>query len=117
MRALILLALALPAYAGPLATHPFPWMTGARLLRQLEQPASEVESAEAVAYLKGVMDATADRTWCYSETKPGTGLLQPALTDKLHALTPTQARQNAGVLAMQAWAERWPCPAQGCCHG
>nr|WP_314539976.1 Rap1a/Tai family immunity protein [uncultured Massilia sp.] len=117
MRALILLALALPAYAGPPATHPFPWMSGERLLRQLDQPASQAEAAEAVAYLKGVMDATADRQWCYSTSKPGTNQMQPALTDKLRALTPSQARQSAGVLAVQAWAEKWPCPARGCCHG
>jgi hypothetical protein len=117
MRALILLALALPAYAAPPATHPFPWMSGARLLSQLDQPANQAEAAEAVAYLQGVMDATADRQWCYSATKPGTNLLQPALTDKLRMLTPEQARQSAGVLAVQAWAEKWPCPARGCCHG
>lgn len=117
MRALILLALALPAYASPPVTHPFPWMNGARLLRQLEQPANQAESAEAVAYLQGVMDATADQQWCYSATKPGTNLLQPALTDKLRTLTPAQARQSAGVLAVQAWAERWPCSAKACCHG
>lgn len=115
MRALFLLALALPAYAGPAATHPFPWMTGARLLRQLDRPANQAEAAEAVAYLQGVMDATADRQWCYSTTKPGTGLVQPALTDKLRTLTPAQAKQSAGVLAVQAWAEKWPCT-PGCCH-
>lgn len=116
MRALILLALALPAYAGPAATHPFPWMNGARLLRQLDQPTNHGEAAEAVTYLQGVIDATADRQWCYSATKPGTNLLQPTLTDKLRTLTPEQTRQSAGVLAVKAWAEKWPCPAQGCCH-
>lgn len=116
MRALILLTLALPAYAAPTATHPFPWMNGARLLRQLDQPATQAEATEAVAYLQGVMDATADRQWCYSATKPGTNLLQPALTDKLRGLTPEQARRSAGVLAVQAWAEKWPCRAQRCCH-
>lgn len=117
MRALILLALAMPTCAAPPATHPFPWMSGERLLRQLDQPANAAEAAEAVAYLHGVMDATADRQWCYSATKPGTKLVQPALMDKLRALTPAQARQSAGVLAVQAWAEKWPCLAQGCCHG
>lgn len=117
MRALILLAVALPAYSSPQATHPFPWMSGSRLLRQLDQPANHAEAAEAVAYLQGVMDATADRQWCYSATKPGTNLIQPALTDKLRTLTPVQARQSAGVLAVRAWAEKWPCPEQGCCHG
>jgi hypothetical protein len=61
------------------------------------------------------MDATADRQWCYSATRPGTNLIQPALTDKLRTLTPAQARQSARVLPVQAWTEKWPCPAQGCC--
>jgi hypothetical protein len=113
MRALILLAIALPAYAAPAPTHPFPWITGEQILKKLNTPA---ETAEAVAYLKGVMDATADREWCYSLTKPNTALLQSALTDKLRALPPTQASDNAGVLAVSAWRSAWPCPDKGCCH-
>jgi len=110
------LGLMLPAFAGPPASHPFPWMTGEQLLRQLEQPTSQADAAAAVAYLQGVMDASADRQWCYSLTKPGTGLVQPALTDKLRSLAPAQAKQNAAVLVVQAWQEKWPCPPKGCCH-
>jgi hypothetical protein len=108
--------LVLPAFAGPPATHPFPWVTGEQLLQQLDRPASQAEAAAAVAYLKGVMDVSADRQWCYSLTKPGTGLVQPALTDKLRSLKAAQAKQSAAVLAVQAWQEKWPCPAKGCCH-
>jgi hypothetical protein len=115
MRALILLALALPVFAEPVATHPFPWVSGAELLRKLDRPASQAEATATSAYLQGVMDATADREWCYSATKPGTGLVQPALTDKLRSLPPAQARQSAAVLAIQAWREKWPCTAR-CCH-
>jgi hypothetical protein len=109
------LALALPAYAAPVGTHPFPWMTGEQLLRKLDRPASQIDAAATSAYLQGVMDATADREWCYSATKPGTNQVQPVLTDKLRALPPAQVRQSAAVLAVQAWREKWPCTA-GCCH-
>ncbi|GAB3436682.1 hypothetical protein GCM10027320_22530 [Massilia solisilvae] len=102
------------AQAAP-ASHPFPWMSGAQLLRQLDHPANAAESAEAVAYLKGVMDATADREWCYSQAKPGTGLLQPALTDVLRTLEPAARQANAARLAVQAWQAKWPCTV-GCCH-
>jgi Rap1a immunity proteins len=110
------LALELPAHAGPAGMHPFPWMTGAQMLRMLEHPASQAEAAAAVAYLQGVMDASADRTWCYSTTKPGTALLQPALTDKLRTLAPEQSGQSAALIAVAAWQEKWPCTAR-CCHG
>jgi hypothetical protein len=89
-------------------------MSGAQLLRKLNNPA---EAAEAVAYLKGVVDATADRAWCYSQTKPGSAQLQPALTDKLRALSPAQAQRSAAELAVQAWQVQWPCTSNGCCHG
>jgi hypothetical protein len=115
MRALIFLALAAPAFAGPVGTHPFPWLTGEQLLQKLERPASASDPIEAAAYLQGVMDASADRGWCYSATKPGTALLQPALTDKLHALPSAQVKRSAAVLAIQAWREKWPCTAR-CCH-
>jgi hypothetical protein len=113
---LLLAALALPAIANPPGFHPFPWVTGEQLLQQLDRPANQADAAAAVAYLKGVMDASADRQWCYSLTRPGTGLVQPALTDKLRSLAPAQATQSAAVLAVQAWQEKWPCPPKGCCH-
>lgn len=112
---LLALALAIPAFGSPITNSP--WMSGAQLLRKLDRPASPADAAEAVAYLQGVVDATADRLWCYSATKPGSAQLQPALTDKLRSLTSVQARQGAGALAVQAWAEKWPCRTQGCCHG
>jgi hypothetical protein len=115
MRALIFLALVTPALAEPVGTHPFPWLNAEQLLRKLEHPSSRADSAQAVAYLQGVMEVSANRSWCYSVTKPSTALLQPALTDKLRSLTPSQAKQSAAVLAVQAWQEKWPC-APRCCH-
>lgn len=112
VRAMILLAVALPAFAAP-ATHPFPWVTGEQLLAKLRNP---THAAEAVAYLKGVIDATADREWCYSQTKPGTAQLQSALTDSLAALPAAQAHGNAAALVVGAWRDKWPCPERGCCH-
>jgi hypothetical protein len=113
MRALLLLALILPAYGAPVGTHPFPWITAEQMLRKLN---SGTETAEAVAYLKGVVDATADRDWCYSRTKPGSAQLQSTLTDALRSATAEQLRGNAGALAVSAWKRAWPCPAAGCCH-
>lgn len=113
---LIALGLALPAFAGPPGTHPFPWVTGEQLLQYLERPTSQADADAAAAYLRGVMDASADRQWCYSRTKPGTAQLQPVLTDKLHSLAPAQAKQSAAALAVQAWQTKWPCPPKGCCH-
>lgn len=115
MRALIFFAIVAPAFAAPVGTHPFPWLTGEQLLQKLERPARPADPMEAVSYLQGVMDTTADREWCYSLTKPGTALLQPALTDKLRALPPAEAKRSAAILAVQAWKEKWPCTA-GCCH-
>jgi hypothetical protein len=122
MRALMLLlgvALAPPALADD-ARQPLPpiraaapWMTGAQLLRKLDNPA---EAAEAIGYIKAVVDVTADREWCYSQARPGSAQLQPALTEKLRALSPAQAQRSAAALAVEAWRERWPCPAAGCCH-
>jgi hypothetical protein len=113
MRALMLWALALPAYAAPVGTHPFPWITGQKLLEQLNRPAS---AGEAVTYLKGVVDATADRDWCYSQFKPDTAQLQATLTDGLRALSPAEARNNAAALAVRIWREHWPCRGNRCCH-
>ncbi|MFL6672904.1 MAG: Rap1a/Tai family immunity protein [Massilia sp.] len=109
MRALILagLVLATPAHAAS------PWMTGAQLLQKLLSPTG---ATEAVSYLKGVHDMTADRTWCYSAAKPGTAQLQSALVDGLRALSPAQAQRNAGELAAQIWRAKWPCQPNGCCH-
>ena len=119
MRALTLLAIAiiLPVQAKdkPLAPDHMrmPWMNGAELLRKLNNAA---ETGEAVGYLKAVADMTADRDWCYSQSKPGSAQLQPVVTDKLHTLSVTQAQRSAAALAMEAWREQWPCPSVGCCH-
>jgi hypothetical protein len=122
MRALMLLlgiTLVLPALADdtrqplPPIRAAAPWMTGARLLRMLD---SATETAEAVGYIKGVVDVTADREWCYSRTKPSSAQLQPALTSKLRALSPAQAQRSAAALAVEAWREQWPCLEAGCCH-
>jgi hypothetical protein len=104
------------ALSGSTLAHPVsqaPWMTGAQLMQKLRGAA---DSAEAVAYLKGVVDSTADRQWCYSQSKPGSAQLQPVLMDKLRALPPAQAQRSAAELAVEAWRERWPCPPHGCCH-
>lgn len=113
MRALLLLALALPATAAPTTPTAPPWRTGAQLLHQLRSPA---EAAQAVAYLQGVVDATADRDWCYSRARPSSALLQAAVTDAIEAAPPALAAGSAGALALAAWQRAWPCAATGCCH-
>jgi hypothetical protein len=93
-----------------------PWMTGDRLLQMLERPRAPADPVQGAAYLKGIEDATADRDWCYSRTKPGTKQLQPAALDLIRSLSPAEAQQSAALLAVRAWKKEWPC-VPGCCHG
>lgn len=116
MRALILLVIALPIRAEPIPDrHPVPWVTGEVLLQQLERPRKASDPTEGVRYMMGVEDATADRDWCYSTTKPGTKQLQPALLDLIRSLPPAEAKRNAALLAVRAWKKAWPCTPE-CCH-
>jgi hypothetical protein len=117
-RALLgLLVLALPLHAEPLPDpHPFPWITGKALLQKLERPRKPSDPAEGALYMMGIEDATADREWCYSTTKPGTTQLQPALLDLIRSLPPAEAKRNAALLAIRAWKKVWPCTPE-CCHG
>lgn len=111
-----LLVLALPALAQPVPDpHPFPWMTGATLLQKLERPRKPSDPTEGASYMMGIEDATADREWCYSKTRPGTTQLQPALLDLIRSLPPAEAKRNAALLAIRAWRKAWPCT-PGCCH-
>lgn len=110
-------AVALTAQAEPVpAPHPFPWITGAALLQKLERPRKPSDPAEAASYMMGIEDATADREWCYSKTKPGTAQIQPALLDLIRSLPPGEAKRNAALLAVRAWKKAWPCTPE-CCHG
>ena len=116
-RALFSLAvLALPLHAEPLtAPHPVPWMSGEMLLQKLERPRKPSDPTEAASYLMGIEDASANREWCYSKTKPGTTQLQPALVDLIRSLPPAEAKRNAAQLAIRAWKKAWPCTPE-CCH-
>jgi hypothetical protein len=109
----LLLALTLPVSAAPPAPPAPPWRTGAQLLHQLRSPA---EAAQAVSYLQGVVDATADRDWCYSRTRPSSAALQAAVTDAIETAPPALAAGSAGAIALAAWRHAWPCAGSGCCH-
>lgn len=117
---LLSLVLAMPAHADdahrpqPSAAVAVPWITGAQLIHKLDNPN---EAAEAVAYLKGVIDATADKDWCRSLSKPSTAALQSTLVDGLRALPLQEANRSAGALAVRIWQEKWPRSRYGCCHG
>lgn len=118
MRAVLfgLMVLALPTHAGPVPDpHPFPWITGEMLLQKLERPRKPSDPTEGATYMMGIEDATADREWCYSKTKPGTTQLQPALLDLIRSLPAADAKRNAALLAIRAWKKAWPCTPE-CCH-
>jgi hypothetical protein len=95
---------------------PSPWLTGAQLLRQLEQ-----RDAGAVEYIKGVYDATESGLWCYTSRKHVKLRKQPPDTMRadvvayLRKLPAAQQKENAAELLVRMWQIRWPCPPDGCC--
>jgi hypothetical protein len=126
----MLAASATPASQGQEDEHPFvmpgtpaktvpapsPWLTGAQLLRQLEQG-----DASAVEYLKGVYDATESGLWCYTSRKHVKLHKQPPETMRADAMAylrqspAAKLQDRAAVLIVRMWQERWPCPPDGCC--
>jgi hypothetical protein len=95
---------------------PSPWLTGAQLLRQLEQ-----RDAGAVEYLKGVFDATESGLWCYTSRKHMKLRKQSPEAMRTDAMTylrqwpASKLKERAAVLIVQMWQDRWPCPPDGCC--
>lgn len=95
---------------------PSPWLTGAQLLRQLEQG-----DAGAVEYIKGVYDATESGLWCYTSRKHVKLHKQPPETMRADALAylrklpAAQQKDRAAELLVRMWQIRWPCPPDGCC--
>jgi hypothetical protein len=128
--ALVLAALSFPASPAQEDEHPFimpgtpaktvpapsPWLTGAQLLRQLEQG-----DAGAVDYIKGVYDATESGLWCYTSRKHVKLRKQPPETMRadvvayLRKLPAAQQKDRAAELLVRMWQIRWPCPPDGCC--
>lgn len=128
--ALVLAALSFPASSAQEDEHPFimpgtpaktvpapsPWLTGAQLLRQLEQG-----DAGAVEYIKGVYDATESGLWCYTSRKHVKLRKQPPETMRadvvayLRTLPAAQQKDRAAELLVRMWQIRWPCPPDGCC--
>lgn len=97
---------------------PAPWLTGAQLLRLIEQ-----RDPGANTYLQGVFDATESGLWCYTDRRHVKLQKQPV--DKLRAdveaylkrQAPAKLRERAAVLVVEMWQDRWPCPPDGCCPG
>jgi hypothetical protein len=128
--ALVLAATSMPVSQAQEDDHPFimpgtpaktvpapsPWLTGAQLLRQLEQA-----DASAVEYLKGVYDATESGLWCYTDRKHVKLRKQPPDTMRADAVSylrkvpAAKLKDRAAVLIVRMWQERWPCPPDGCC--
>lgn len=98
---------------------PAPWLTGAQLLRQLEQP----EHTEAVKYVMGVFDATESGLWCYTDYKRRPTPKQPPevmrkqLTGFLRHLPRARLEERGAALVIEMWQTKWPCPPDGCCPG
>jgi len=128
--ALLLAAISRPASPAQEDEHPFimpgtpaktvpapsPWLTGAQLLRQLEQG-----DAGAVEYIKGVYDATESGLWCYTSRKHVKLRKQPPeamhkdAVDYLRKLPKVKQKERAAELLVRMWQIRWPCPPDGCC--
>lgn len=127
---LMLAAASVPASQVPDDEHPFimpgtprktipapsPWLTGAQLLRQLEEG-----DDGAVQYLKGVYDATESGLWCYTDHRQIKLRKQSPETMRAEAMaylrkrSAVKLRERAAVLIVRMWGERWPCPPDGCC--
>lgn len=98
---------------------PTPWLSGAQLLHQLEQP----EHAEAVKYVMGVYDATESGLWCYTDYKPRPTPKQPPeamrkqAIEFLRRLPRARLKERGAALVIEMWQTKWPCPPDGCCPG
>lgn len=128
--ALMLAAASVPASQAQGDEHPFvmpgtpaktvpapsPWLTGAQLLRQLEQG-----DAGAVDYLKGVYDATESGLWCYTGRKhvklrkQSPEAMRADAVAFLRKSPAAQLKDRASDLLVRMWQIRWPCPPDGCC--
>lgn len=128
--ALTLAAASVPAVQVPDDEHPFimpgtpaktvpapsPWLTGAELLRRLEQG-----DASAVEYVKGVYDATESGLWCYTgrtHAKLRKQSPEAMRTDAMAYLRKLKAAQRKGRASdhlVRMWQDRWPCPPDHCC--
>jgi hypothetical protein len=128
--ALMLAAASVPASQAQDDEHPFimpgtpaktvpapsPWLTGAQLLRQLEQG-----DAGAVEYLKGVFDATESSLWCYTGRthvklrKQSPEAMRADAVAFLRKLPAAQQKDRASDQLVRMWQIRWPCPPDGCC--
>ena len=130
--ALLLAAASVPAAQVPDDEHPFimpgtpaktipapaPWLTGAELLRRLEQG-----DVDAVEYLKGVYDATESGLWCYTDYKRRpTPKQSPEVMRKqaikfLRGLPRRRLKERGAPLVIEMWQTKWPCPPDGGCPG
>ena len=128
--ALMLAAASVPASQVPDDEHPFimpgtpaktipapaPWLTGAQLLRRLEQG-----DASAVEYVKGVYDATESGLWCYTGRthvklrKQSPEAMRADAVAYLRKLTAAQRKERASDHLVRMWQIRWPCPPDHCC--
>jgi hypothetical protein len=128
--ALMLAAASVPASQVPDDEHPFvmpgtpaktipaptPWLTGAQLLRQLEQG-----DASAVEYVKGVYDATESGLWCYTGRthvklrKQSPEAMRADAVAYLRKLKAAQRKERASDHLVRMWQIRWPCPPDHCC--
>jgi hypothetical protein len=106
----------MPGTPAKTVPAPSPWLTGAQLLRQLEQ-----RDAGAVAYLKGVYDATESGLWCYTGRrhvklrKQTPEAMRADAMAYLRQWPAAKLNERAAVLIVQMWQDRWPCPPDGCC--
>lgn len=108
--------LIMPGTPAKTVPSPSPWLTGAQLLRRLEQG-----DAGAVAYVKGVFDATESGLWCYTGGKHVKMRKQPPETMRadamafLRKLPAAQRNDRASDQLVRMWQIRWPCPPDNCC--
>jgi hypothetical protein len=95
-----------------------PWLTGAQLLRRLEQG-----DAGAVEYVKGVFDATESGLWCYTDykrrptPKQSPEAMRRQAVEFLRRLSPLRLKERGAALVIEMWQTKWPCPPDGCCPG
>ena len=130
--ALVLAASSVAAVQVPDDEHPFimpgtpaktipapsPWLTGAQLLRRLEQG-----DAGAIQYIEGVYDATESGLWCYTDSKrrPTPKQAPDAVRRQaiafLRRLPRARLKERGAALLIEMWQTKWPCPPDGCCPG
>jgi hypothetical protein len=106
----------MPGTPAKTVPAPSPWLTGAQLLRRLEEG-----DAGAVEYVKGVYDATESGLWCYTDRrqiklrKQSPEAMRTDAISYLRRQRATKLRERAAVLIVRMWQDRWPCPPDFCC--